>query len=255
MKKIIALIGALSMTVAMAVSASAAVTPTEKGLSVMYDAAASTNGVANFKVYCKGFDGIDLQQVNIVLQLDKTIFNCNAEEVTEYSSDMGTRALATSGRLTTSYINADKITFSRTDGLIAEYNIPLLGTMTSKIVNTTASIKTAKVQAKLDGETSTEINFLTNSNVPTGYAVKFNDIAVQSATATGTTVSEDAASDAATYFKVENAPLAGTAYWYADFAGTAKKLAANVPNTVGTADLGFVYTGADAPTSVKIVCE
>lgn len=259
MKKIISLISAFAMVASMAISASAAVTPVEKGISVMYDAAASTREAANFKLYLKGFEDYQVNGFKFTLKLDKTIFDCNAEsEKNNISTPNHSFSLATSGNLIVSYLNAEGINFSTAkDGVIAEYTIPYLsGKEGTRFEITKESFLRTTVTVMVD-EVSTEMSFIDGAAVavPAGYTIGYNNVAGQTATVAGTTISEDAGSEDATYFKVENAPLAGTAYWYADFAGTAKKLAANVPNTVGTADLGLVYTGADAPSSVKIVCE
>ena len=260
MKKFIALASAFAMMLPIAV-VNAKTTPIESGITVVYDAAKSTPTEAVVEVYFKGvkaLGGDTIDELSLNFDFNTAYVDVStakseaAARITEHDSvnaeTFNTNMTNTNSRkqLYIGLTGSEGVSWDESKPIITA-RIPLLGTA-------------ADITAATD--------FLTHNRAANRYSIKVDGVSKndsfnaeidkllpQSAKVTGTVVDEIPDSDPATYFKIVGAPLAGTAYWYADFNGTAKKLAANVPNTQGTADLGFVYTGADAPSSVKIVCE
>lgn len=248
MKKIIALMGAVVMTLSMGVIANAAAIQ-DNGVTVVYDAVASTPTEAVVKVYVKGYTEKQVQAITIPISIDDTIVNVDTLK-SEISSRVSTGIAGVNPGYNTKnkLINCSKsdltndITWTESEPILTA-RIPLKAPLTSK-VQLSLFQKGFKLTTAEAGAEAAAVyaGIVADSMLP------------MTATVAGTTVVEDANSEAATWFKVETTGVSdATPYWYATVDGAAKKVAFTDANVEGTVTVGLVSTGS--VSNAKVVWE
>lgn len=237
MKKIIALISAAAMMLSMAVVASAKTEPKADGFSVVFNAAESTVDTAVIEIYGKGFDGKEVTALKVQADLNTTNFGSLLS--TEKNFTKGDPQVNIGrGKLVMTGSDVNGFAWDASKPMV-KVKVQIKSALTAK-----HNLKISAANQVVDGVTSSDIK----ANVQT------DDVLPMTATVAGTTVAEDANSDAATWFKVETTGVSGaTPYWYATVDGAAKKVAFTDANVEGTVTVGLVSTGS--VSNAKVVWE
>lgn len=260
MKKIIALASALAMVLPMAV-VSAKTVPSEKGITVVYDATASTADTAVVEVYAKGVKALGTTIENFTLNfdlnteyVDVAAGNANASERIVFDSSVksgnkNANIINQSSRkqLMLGLVDADGASWDETKPIIT-VSLPL--TDAGKSITSPTQIMTHntagnRYKITVDGNSYTS-----------DFSATIDDVCVQGAEVEVAGTETENEGEKATYWTAEaNLVSDATPYWYATVNDAAKKVKANVPSVSGAAKLGLIVEGDDVVTNVKIVQE